>query len=484
MISIALDSHLCNIAAKIQETKQSIQMSSTTYIFRPVMLMYPFIIMLMTALFIGFHYLANQVPQDFLAQKLGSDFRGYNLSKHNYPFSAYGSHSILSNIGQNQYTECAVLLSVLSTEDKGIRNAVLPRTIVHSDNQSCALLEKVTASIRAGDIPKTQKMRTRYWWGARPVYSVFLRYFSVYEAREIIRNATALAYMALAIALFSVSPVVFWLSSPLLVFGTLFSGITYYSEVILGIPYLWAIVAASLLAALHAARISLVGIYLAIFSMGMVSSYLWLLDGHLILLFSWMMMIGYFASTRSMDSLAALKVMFKHLIAFSSGFIAAATSGQLVKAMYLGMDSVWKPLSTAIMRRSSNLGPGDADLNLTIVFDKVWGIGYWWTGLFRNELLWSVMLWSSVVAAVLGLVIGFIRGVRGERKILYAMLTCLLIVLLVLARLVFLKNHSVIHAFFIGRYMFIPLAMGWVVLLLALFGVGKPNVGVAKGVTK
>jgi len=440
------------------------------------MLLYPLAIVLFTAAFIGFHAMANQVPQSFLAQKLSSDFKNYNLSRHNYPFSAYGSHSILSNIGQNQYTECAVLLSVLSTEAKGIENAVLPRTAVRSNKQLCARLKEAVDSINAGEVLQTQPLRSRYWWGARPVYSFMLRYFSVYQAREIIRNITALAYTALAIALFAMSPAILRLSAPLLIFGTLFSGISYYSEVILGVPYLWAIIAAALLAALHAARLSTAVIHVAVFCTGMVSSYIWLLDGHLILLFSWLMMIGYFGAARSLSPPGALGVMIKHLVAFSAGFIAAAMSGQLVKAIYLGIASVWAPLKTAIAFRASNGGPGEAELNLSIVFDKVWGIGYWWTGLFRNEVLWTVILWSSAVAALLGIVIGLVRGLRGKPHILYAMLVCLLIVLSVLARLFFLQNHSVIHAFFIGRYMFIPLAMAWVMLLLALFGTGKPLV--------
>ena len=440
---------------------------------RPVMLLYPLAMVLFTSLFIGFHNMANQVPQDFLAQKLGSDFRNYNLSRHNYTFSAYGSHSILSNIGQNQYTECAVLLSVLSTQDKGLENAVLPRTAIHSDNQLCARLKEVVTSLNSGGTLQTQPLRSRYWWGARPVYSFMLRYFSVYQTREIIRNTTALAYMALAIALFAISPAVLRLGAPLLIFGTLFSGITYYSEVILGVPYLWAIIAAALIAALHAARCSEASIRMGIFCVGMVSSYLWLLDGHLILLFSWLMMIGYFASVRAMPPRSAIGAVIKHLVAFSAGFIAAVISGQLVKAFYLGISSIWAPLKTAIAFRASSVGPGDAELNLSIVFDKVWGIGYWWTGLFRNEILWIVILWSSVIAAVLGVLIVLIRGLRGNRQLLYATLVCVFVVLSVLARLFFLQNHSVIHAFFIGRYMFIPLAMGWVILLLALFGVGQ-----------
>ena len=143
-----------------------------------VMFLYSFTLLLFTGLFVAAHYIANQVPQDFLVKRLSRDFRYHNLSRHDYPFSAHGSHSVLSNIGQNQYTECAILLSVLSTQSGRFEDAVLPRTIKGPVVTGCGLLEKTVGSLIKGSIKtKTRPLRTRYWWGARPVYSYMLRFF-------------------------------------------------------------------------------------------------------------------------------------------------------------------------------------------------------------------------------------------------------------------------------------------------------------------
>jgi hypothetical protein len=64
-------------------------------------LIYFFTLVFFTGLFVAFHYVANQVPQAFIAKKLEREFRNHNLSEHSYPFNVYGAHSILSNIGQN-----------------------------------------------------------------------------------------------------------------------------------------------------------------------------------------------------------------------------------------------------------------------------------------------------------------------------------------------------------------------------------------------
>lgn len=432
--------------------------------------LYSLVVVLFTCAFIGLHHMANQVPHGFLADKLARDFHFHNLSVHNYPFAHHGAHSILSNIGQNQFTECAVLLSVLSTQSKGLQDAVLPRTAVRKSSQACDVLKNTVGILQTGGEFETRPLRSQYWWGARPVYSFALRYFSVYQTRELIRNATAMAYMALAVALLFISPTIFWLSAPLLIFGTMFSGITYYSEVILGVPYLWAIVAATIIAALHATKARIQIIHLAVFCAGMVSSYLWLLDGHTMLLVTWLMIIGYFAQAQRVSRIEAGLSMIKHVLSYCAGFVAAYFSGQLIKAYYQGFGHVWQTFTSAAATRISDVGPADAQLDLSIVIERVWGIGYWWTGLFRHDLLWQLVLWSSALAACAGIIIAAIRSLKGDRYLLAALLVCALIALSVFARLFLLQNHAVIHAFFIGRYMFIPLAMGWAMLVISLSG--------------
>lgn len=436
-----------------------------------VVFLYSFALLLFTGLFVAAHYVANQVPQDFLAKRLSRDFRYHNLSRHNYPFSAHGSHSVLSNIGQNQYTECAVLLSVLSTPSDRLEDAVLPRTIKVPVVTACELLEKTVGSLETGGVKaETRPLRTRYWWGARPVYSYMLRFFSVYQIREMIRNVTSLAYTGLAVALLFISPPVFWMLLPLVIFGTLFSGISYYSEVPLGVPYLWAVIASALIAGLHAMNCSASRIYLAVFIVGMVSSFLWLLDGHLILLIAWLILISYFSSLRYASPANSLLSAIKYTATFSGGFLSAYFSGQVLKSLFTGFGPVIKSVAAGISYRTSNTSPGRTELDLSIVLDKVWDIGLWWTGFLRHELMWDVIVRSSVLAAITGIVICIVKGIRGNRRILVSLIICILVVLTILARLFFLQNHSVIHAFFIGRYMFIALAMGWVVLLVSLSG--------------
>ena len=285
-----------------------------------------------------------------------------------------------------------------------------------------------------------------------------------------IRNVTSLAYTGLAVALLFISPSVFWILLPLLIFGTLFSGISYYSEVPLGVPYLWAVVASALIAGLHAMNLAASRIYLAVFIVGMVSSFLWLLDGHLILLIAWLILISYFSSLRYDNPANSSLSAIKHTATFSGGFLSAYFSGQVVKSLFTGVGPLFNSVAGGISYRTSNTTPGRTELDLSIVLDKVWDIGLWWTGFLRHELMWDVMVKSSGLAAITGIVICIVKGMRGNRRVLVSLMICISVVLTILVRLFVLQNHSVIHAFFIGRYLFIALAMGWVVLLVSLSG--------------
>ncbi len=74
---------MVNIVSTMNETFRSGAFWRTTVI-------YLFTMVFFTGLFVAFHYVANQVPQEFLVKKLEREYRYYNLSEHDYPFNVYG----------------------------------------------------------------------------------------------------------------------------------------------------------------------------------------------------------------------------------------------------------------------------------------------------------------------------------------------------------------------------------------------------------
>jgi hypothetical protein len=73
---------------------------------------------------------------------------------------------------------------------------------------------------------------------------------------------------------------------------------------------------------------------------------------------------------------------------------------------------------------------------------------------------------SAWVTAVASAVFRFLK--RNDRTVLLNVAAVGMAAVVVAVRILVFRNHSAVHAWFIGRYMFIPLSLGWTALILAL----------------
>ena len=102
----------------------------------------------------------------------------------------------------------------------------------------------------AGVEPDLRMLKTRYWWGNKALYAIALRFWSVPDMQDLIRTATYIAYVALAVSLLALAPKTFLVVSPLILLGAFFSGVRYFADAENGIPYLWTVLAATILVVL------------------------------------------------------------------------------------------------------------------------------------------------------------------------------------------------------------------------------------------
>jgi len=85
--------------------------------------------------------------------------------------------------------------------------------------------------------------------------------------------------------------------------------------------------------------------------------------------------------------------------------------------------------------------------------------------LMKNLVL--VILITTSIALFCGLFLMLVCFKKSGR-LFYPGFLILLIALHFFVRFYLMQNHSSIHAFFIGRYLFIPLALCWVLCLASL----------------
>ena len=255
---------------------------------------------LFTAFFFFLHYIGNRIPYDLALQRF-QDLET-DLTREEY---ARGYTSPFEN--------CQLYNSVLrgaesesGAEGYSLHQAVLLQVYVVQD------CEPVYDAINDDD-PKSAALETPillkpgYWWGNKAILAIGLRFFSLTQFRQVVEFATYLAYGFLLITLVMLAPRAALAAVPLAVFGIFSSGIEYFPDVSNGVPYLWALVATSILSLLMRWRpdglggpliVQKIGSVTAVFCFiaGMVSSYLLFFEGHYIYMIVLFALVAWFGS--------------------------------------------------------------------------------------------------------------------------------------------------------------------------------------------
>ncbi len=285
-----------------------------------------------TALFIFLHHLGNQIYFRAAVQKFAAEIAtdrpdegfaaGFNTPFEDCKLSAMvlaGAHQPLAEGGN------------------GFRDALLPKVLAPRGDyyDYCGELADAVNGLYVDEYFSS----TQYWWGSKALYAVMLRSLSVQDIRILIRYAAYAGWIALAAALLLLAPRTLAILAPLIVFGCLFSGIRWLSGVAIGIPYAWAVwTSVALVVAMRArlpsptppeTRLRLTR--LVCFAAGMVSSYLWLGDGHGIVMVTLIGMLVYFGYDHQPAPAGRARLAGGCVGLYIAGFAAAYALGQAAK---------------------------------------------------------------------------------------------------------------------------------------------------------
>ena len=295
-----------------------------------------------TTLFFSLHYFGNQIPYEVAKQRFATAYKENNLGTViGVPlFHTEIPRPIETLSGVYNWDKCEMSLAVLGgakNEDRTTPfiDAVLLKKIMRNrisypakQLNYCEALKKTVLEDAAFG---KSILKPRYWWGAKAFYAIALRYFSVFEIQELTKTAIYFSYLLFAICLLRLAPKTLLLLFPLFVFGFFFSAIRYFPDPASGGPYLWSILAATILTILIKNDISTRGLNIFCFIAGMVSSYLWIFDGHTILIMSLIALVTYFTFKPSLHAVKRAKQTALCILLYIVGFLVCFMLGWVTK---------------------------------------------------------------------------------------------------------------------------------------------------------
>ena len=279
------------------------------------------------AFFFLLHHVGNQLPFEVAKQRFQVEFDAAQRD-------AGYSHGFKITLEYCELSSAVMAGARGGGGGRDVKDALLVRAFVHQDGYCRALREAL-----GGGEPDSEPLKTRYWWGSKALYAIALRALSVYELSELTKTATRLAYALLAVAVLLLSPKALAAISPLILLGAFHSGIDYFGDVANGMPYAWTVLSAAVLAFLMRFRAPGAAPWgrarFFSFVTGMVSSYLWLGDGHTFLAVTLIGLIAYFGPES-----AAVRERVEQAVRcvglYLAGFLICYGLGLLVKAAAWG----------------------------------------------------------------------------------------------------------------------------------------------------
>ena len=358
------------------------------------------------------------------------------------------------------FTTCEVALSLVVQQDATLRAALAPTSIDYSHNSSpCTTLHEFYAgdSSEAAYFP----LRQRYIWGFRVVHAAFASILSDQSIRTLL---SALVYLTGLLLLWGLSQLgsnALIFSMPIVVGGLLFAGVTSISGLPLAVSFLWAWVVPLILLVKDSRQFQETLLFLA----GMQSAFLWFLDGHIILIVTLCSLVTYFQYVESRGARTAITRIIINLFYFHAGLIFCFVFFLVLKGFVLGWGATFDSFIVGILHNASTIDNSREDISFIAMVHKLIFVGFQYTSTYQHVFLWKFLIVSSAACVFLsGILLTLNSQLR--KKLWPYVIVLVIIVTYVIIRILILPHHSFIHARLMSRYLIIPIAASWSLLLI------------------
>ena len=288
--------------------------------------LYAGIAILGTAFLFFLHFLGNQTPHALIQERIAAEAETDQAT------------SILQSPISRKYEYCTISSLALagSKRDESyhpLRDAIILRDLERSWFHWC----RDVARGSLDDAPEPTVLpsvdNTRYWYGAKAIYVISIRWVSAPDFYKFMRLAIYASYALLGLSLLSLGTRRFLAGLPIVIAGLFFVANDYYSDIVIGLPHLWTAFSIAVLILLFRWDRTSRLISIFCFIIGMISSYFWLFDGHTILampaigLAGW---LGYYHKQPRERARRSLAMLGLYIAGFALCFILSQTAKSVV----------------------------------------------------------------------------------------------------------------------------------------------------------
>lgn len=417
-------------------------------------LAYATVAVLTVALFIALHFVGNRLPYELAVHRLAEEFRAA-ADKEDY--------GVRGGVSWDQMHYCEYSSGVLggarATRDGGggLRDAILLRSF-RGWSRKCPVLK---AAVFEGVFRHPSYMNVRHWMGGKALYAIALHRLTVRQFHVVIKALIYCGFLALALALALIGWRALLVGAPLLTFGLFFSAVDQHSNIADGLPFAWALFAATFGAVLSK-RGPMSAARLFLFFAGMVSHFLWLFDGGNFVAATLIGVVVWLAREqdppRQRVGRAAACVGV-----YTAGFAASLAARAVIAGSLLAREQV----AGKFVARAEDLlqrmwAPQGTDL---VVRDP----GAYQELVRMDTPTFAWLLPTAAAALVLAVLIAGYRAWRGSPAVLLGVLW---VALLFLPPVVHFLSPADMPAR-APRLMFLPLGLAWCCLLVTLTGLSR-----------
>lgn len=339
-----------------------------------------------------------------------------------------------------------------------------------SDGSMCVTLEKYSYSLRhkiveGQPLPSTSIFLHRFWEGPLPVSAILLDGLELSQIRLIFKSLAYLGFALLGMAAIWVSRESLITFMPIVVFGFLFSGIPYLGQSLVHMGFTIGLFTMAATMVFVNAKLTLRRLVLAFTLAGAVGVYFDQLNGTLLQMLSLALPTAYYVVHRArLARETTMKDYFCVAIAAFS-LVAGAFLSYMLKLGLLSMMFGYGNTFGLAMAEINHRMNSDVSVHrmLDALFSRLGVLTYGHSMLGMRLVIICAVAW---IISTLPLIKN-IRNVGRKRTSEYTRIYCLhfITAIIVISWYFCFRNHTIHHPWLMGRYLYIPLSLGWANLL-------------------